>query len=82
MTYYDNYEDDRDYAKEVYWDSKGMGYLNPAPAPVVYVRDTQCSKCQRWGSAKAVAYHETKCKSQACWDTNHTTTKQKMSLSK
>ena len=63
MTYYDNYDDDKEYAKEVYWDSKGMGYLNPAPAPVVYVRDTQCSKCKRWGSAKAVAYHETKCKS-------------------
>jgi len=27
MTYYDNYDDDREYAKEVYWDSKGMGYL-------------------------------------------------------
>jgi hypothetical protein len=57
MTYYDNYDDDREYAKEVYWDSKGMGYLNPAPAPVEYVRDTQCPECKRWGSANAVALH-------------------------
>jgi len=62
MTYYDDYDDDAQYAKEVYWDSKGMGYLNPAPAPVVYVRDTQCPTCKRWGSAKAVSIHEPKCK--------------------
>ena len=62
MTYYDNYESDKEYAKEVYWDSKGMGYLTPAPAPVVYVRDTQCPKCQRWGSANASAIHIPKCK--------------------
>ena len=61
MTYYDDYESDKEYAKEVYWDSKGMGYLTPAPAPVEYVRDTQCLKCKRWGSANAVAIHSPKC---------------------
>jgi hypothetical protein len=57
MTYYDNYDDDARYAKEVYWDSKGMGYLDPAPVKPVYVRDTQCPRCKRWASAKEVAYH-------------------------
>jgi hypothetical protein len=57
MTNYDNYEEEIAYAKEIFWDSKGMGYLNPAPVKPVYVRDTQCSKCGRWGSAKAVASH-------------------------
>lgn len=57
MTYYDDYNDDAEYAKEVYWDSKGMGYLNPAPVKPVYVRDTQCPICKRWGSAKLVAIH-------------------------
>jgi hypothetical protein len=53
----DNYDDDAQYAKEVYWDSKGMGYLSPATTAPVYVRDTQCPKCKRWGSAKAVEIH-------------------------
>ena len=62
MTYYENYDEDARYAKEVYWESKGLGYTNPAPAKTVYVRDTQCSKCQRWGSSKEVAIHQPKCK--------------------
>jgi len=57
MTYYDNYEEEIAYAKEIFWDSKGLGYTNPAPVKPVYVRDTQCSKCGRYGSAKAVASH-------------------------
>lgn len=63
MNYYDdNYKADAEYAKEVYWDSKGMGYLSNTPAvKPVYVRDTQCLKCKRWGSANAVAYHSPKC---------------------
>lgn len=62
MTYYDDYDDDARYAKEVYWDSKGMGYSDPASVKPVYVRDTQCPICKRWGSANAVAIHSPKCK--------------------
>jgi len=57
MTYYDNYDEEREYAREIFWESKGLGYTNPAPVKPVYVRDTQCSKCGRYGSAKAVASH-------------------------
>jgi hypothetical protein len=60
MTYYDEYEDDARYAKEIFWESKGLGYTNPEPVKVAYVRDTQCSKCNRWGSANAVASHNEK----------------------
>jgi hypothetical protein len=62
MTYYENYDEDARYAKEVYWDSKGMGYLTPAPAPVVYVRDTECPVCGRVGSARDASVHVPKCK--------------------
>jgi hypothetical protein len=62
MTYYDNYDEEREYAREIFWESKGLGYTNPAPVKPVYVRDTECSICQRWGSAQAVAIHATKCK--------------------
>jgi hypothetical protein len=61
MTYYDNYEEEREYAREIYWESKGLG--NSSPAPVEYVRDTQCPKCKRWGSSNASAIHIPKCKS-------------------
>ena len=57
MTYYDDYDDDARYAKEIYWESKDLGYATPEKPKPVYVRDTQCSKCGRWGSANAVASH-------------------------
>jgi len=57
MTYYDDYEYEREYVRELYWESKGLGKSNPDPVKIEYVRDTQCSKCNRWGSAQAVASH-------------------------
>ncbi len=65
MTYYDNYDEEREYAREIYWESKGLG--KSSPEPVVYVRDTQCPKCKRWGSANACAIHIPKCKAQYWW---------------
>jgi hypothetical protein len=61
MTYYDNYDEEREYVRELYWESKGLG--KSSPEPVEYVRDTQCPKCKRWGSANACAIHIPKCKS-------------------
>ncbi len=55
---YDDYEEEREYAREIYWESKGLGKSSPADVEKVeYVRDTQCSKCHRWGSSEAVARH-------------------------
>ena len=52
-----DYEEEREYAREIYWESKGLGKSSPDVEKVEYVRDTQCSKCGRWGSSKAVASH-------------------------
>jgi len=59
MTYYNEQqiEWDTQDAKAIYWESKDLGYSTPERVKPVYVRDTQCSKCKRWGSAKAVASH-------------------------
>lgn len=56
-----NYEEEREYAREIYWESKGLGYSNPTSEKVEYIRDTKCPKCNRFGSAEAVAKHLPKC---------------------
>jgi hypothetical protein len=52
-----NYDEEREYAREIYWESKGLGNSSPDPDKVEYARDTQCPECKRWGSAKLVAIH-------------------------
>jgi len=48
---------DKQDAKAIYWESKGLGYSNPDFVKPEYVRDTECPICKRWGSAKAVESH-------------------------
>lgn len=58
MSSYYEYQDDADYAKEIYWEAKGMGYGTPSTeTPKQELKDTQCAKCQRWGTSTQVASH-------------------------
>lgn len=45
--------------REIFWESKGLGRSsgNTKVEKPEYVRDTQCPRCNRWGSAEAVARH-------------------------
>jgi hypothetical protein len=55
-----DYEEEREYVRELYWESKGLGKTYPEQPKTEYIRDTQCAKCRRWGSAEAVAKHNEK----------------------
>lgn len=58
MSSYYDYQDDADYAKEIYWESKGLGNASPSTAtPKEYIRDSECPRCGREGSAEATARH-------------------------
>lgn len=56
------YDEEREYVREIYWESKGLGKSTAAPVQekVEFVMEAQCSKCHRWGSAEAVARHNEK----------------------
>lgn len=43
--------------REIFWESKGLGRNTDSTEKKEYVRDTQCPRCNRWGSAEAVASH-------------------------
>jgi hypothetical protein len=62
MSSYYDYQDDADYAKEIYWEAKGLGNASPStatpnrtPAPQI-----ECERCHRRGSAEQVASHNIK----------------------
>ena len=59
MSSYYDYEDDKEYAREIYWEAKGLGNASPSTATPKkeYIRDTQCAKCGRWATAEDVARH-------------------------
>jgi hypothetical protein len=57
MTYYENYDDEIAYAKEIFWDSKGMGYTNPAPVAKPVSPKFPCWKCGRYGTSEALKLH-------------------------
>ena len=57
MTYYDDYEEDARYAREIYWESKGLGYSTPEkPKPANETRYL-CIKCGRYGTRVALELH-------------------------
>jgi len=60
MTYYDDYDDDAQYAKEVYWEAKGMGNAtlsNTPPVAKPLFPKFPCWKCGRYGTSEALKLH-------------------------
>jgi hypothetical protein len=59
MTYYDNYDADAEYAKEVYWESKGMGNASPSNTPIAKPVSPKfpCWRCGRYGTSEALKLH-------------------------
>jgi len=68
MAYYDNNESlyqetwDKEYARELYWEAKGMGNANPSNEPVAkpLFPKYPCWKCGRYGTKVALKYHNEK----------------------
>lgn len=55
------YDEEREYVREIYWESKGLGKSTTAEEKKVeFVMEAQCSKCHRWGSVESVARHNEK----------------------
>lgn len=57
MNDYYTYQDEREYVREIYWESKGLGRsgatVEPIPEPVM----ADCPKCNRTGEIRQVARH-------------------------
>ena len=56
-----DYEEEREYVRELYWESKGMGRTPSIATSLTdseYIPAVACTKCNRIGTAKAVALHQ------------------------
>jgi hypothetical protein len=62
MTYYNEQqiEWDTEYVRELYWESKGLGYSNPEPVAKPVFPKFPCWKCGRYGTKSALKIHNEK----------------------
>jgi hypothetical protein len=58
-----DYEDEKDYVKEIFWESKGLGgHDRPAVEPVVLTgKEIACPKCGRVSDEALIQRHLPKC---------------------
>lgn len=59
----DRYEDERDYVKQLFWESKGLdGYDRPKTEPIVLAGvEMACPKCNRVKDKAIIERHLPKC---------------------
>lgn len=58
-----DYEDEKEYVRELYWESKGLGgHDRPAVKPIVLTgKEIACPKCGRERDEAIIAQHLPKC---------------------
>jgi len=57
-----NYEDDKEYAREIYWESKGMGKTRPVETPITLAGvEMACPFCGRVKDKALVERHMPMC---------------------
>lgn len=62
MTYYNDYEEEREYVRELYWEAKGMGNATLSNEPIAkpVFPKYPCEKCGRYGTKAMLKYHNEK----------------------
>lgn len=60
---YEDYEEEKEYVRELYWESKGLGKSNPpARTPIVLTgEEIACPKCNRVRDRALIEQHLPKC---------------------
>lgn len=59
---YEDYEEEKEYVRELYWEAKGMGRSYPISEPIVLAgEEIACPKCNRVKDRAIVERHLPQC---------------------